>query len=101
MLLVDCKNYKVVERAQRRLPGGGASGFDYWLENMNSENLSGFRNKMKLEVSGILQGTENQINQRVKEKIEQISVSNHLDIGAIILVVEFGNPKVQICQRLK
>lgn len=90
-----------MERAQRRLPGGGASGFDYWLENMNSENLSGFRNKMKLEVSGILQGTENQINQRVKEKIEQISVSNHLDIGAIILVVEFGNPKVQICQRLK
>lgn len=101
LLLVDYKNYRVVERAQRRLPGGGASGFDYWLENMNSENLSGFKNKMKLEISGILKGTEVEINRRVKEKIEQVSVSDHLDAGAIILVVEFGNPKVQMCQRLK
>lgn len=54
---------------------------------------------MRLEISGILKGTEGQINQRIKQKAERIRASDDLNIGAIILVVEFSNPKAKVCQR--
>lgn len=95
--LVAHKNYKVSKRAQRR-DSNRRTGFDYWLEN-NSNNPSGFEDRVRLEVSGILRGTGGQINQRVREKAKRIQRLDNPDYRAIILIVEFSNPRVQVCQR--
>lgn len=72
--LVAHKNYRVSKIAQRRLPGSRLPGkkrkssFDYWLEN-NSNNPAEFEDRMRLEISGILEGDESRINERVKKKL--------------------------------
>lgn len=95
--LVVHKNYRVSKRAQRRLPDGKTTAFDYWLEN-NSNNPSRFEDTVRLEISGILKGTESKINRRVREKTERIEESELPNYRAIILVVEFSNPKAKVCQ---
>ncbi|MEN0051361.1 MAG: hypothetical protein AAF806_30125 [Bacteroidota bacterium] len=71
------------------------SGFDYWLGEKNFEDKP-FLEKAKLEVSGILNGTTAQINQRLKEKIEQTKRSSNLKLPTFVFIVEFSNPTIKI-----
>lgn len=77
----------VIERSKK------GPGFDYWLGESDDELL--FSGKARLEVSGILAGTDSQIDTRVKQKKAQISPSAHLAPG-YVAVVEFGKPLAQV-----
>jgi hypothetical protein len=83
--------YKLIRRARKK------TGFDYWLGNKESEYP--FQEKARLEISGILKGNKSQIRKRIREKIEQTKQSDHLNLPAYIVVVEFGTPTSQVVKR--
>jgi hypothetical protein len=53
-------------------------------------------NNARLEASGILKGTNYQINTRVKQKMKQVEVSDHFKLPAYVVVVEYSRPVVQV-----
>jgi len=79
---------------QRAVKG---DGFDYWLGQ--TEETLPFQNKARLEVSGILTGTDTQMNSRLEMKLAQTKVSDRLGIPAFAVIVEFGSPKTLIGRR--
>jgi len=91
MLVIEKRTrLKVTKQSQKR------TGFDYWL---GEEQSFGMQHLARLEVSGILKGTKGQINQRLKEKVEQTKKSDNLDIPAYIVVVEFSQPLLKIVRK--
>lgn len=88
MLVIEkMTKLKVTKQSQKR------TGFDYWLGDTQSIGIQGLA---RLEVSGILKGTKGQINQRLKEKVEQTKKSDNLNIPAYIVIVEFSQPRLKI-----
>lgn len=77
---------KAIERSRKK------TGIDYWLGD-----TSGFlfQNKIRLEVSGIRQGTDDQVQTRLKVKIEQSKKSDATRLPALIVIVEFNKPRVK------
>ncbi|MDB5279056.1 MAG: hypothetical protein JWR61_4011 [Ferruginibacter sp.] len=67
------------------------TGFDYWF-GFEDEGYP-FQNKLRVEVSGDLKGTDPEINARLKQKLEQTKKSDELNISACAVIVEFSNPK--------
>jgi hypothetical protein len=68
------------------------SGIDYWLGNeTNDPDI--FEDKARLEVSGIFDDDDTEINRRVKEKIEQTKQSANTLLPAYISIIEFSRPK--------
>jgi len=88
MVIKKLTDYAVVKQSKK------GTGFDYWLGK--SSSITGLQEKARLEVSGILNGTNGQINQRLKEKERQITKSDSMNIPAFIVIVEFGNPVIKI-----
>ena len=68
------------------------TGFDYW---MGDESIEPFQNKARLEISGILNGGDDEVRKRVRQKLKQASRSNG-SLPAYVIVVEFGKPLAQI-----
>jgi len=91
LIIQKLTEYFVIKRSRKK------TGFDYWLGNKDGQYP--FQDKARLEISGILRGTLSQINYRVKEKIKQTQQSNHLNIPAYIVVIEFSLPKSQVAKR--
>jgi len=54
-----------------------------------------FEGVSRLEVSGILTGTQTQIDARVKQKKEQMSPTDQVAPG-FVAVVEFGTPIARV-----
>jgi hypothetical protein len=77
---------KAIERSKK------GPGFDYWVGDTDDNELI-FSNKARLEVSGILNGTDSEIAGRLKIKKAQVEVSNHLGVPAYVAIIEFGQPK--------
>lgn len=75
--------FQVVERSWK------GTGFDYWLGD-DDDNL--FQSKARLEVSGIANGPRNEVQRRVRLKIQQTNPSDTTGLPAYIVVVEFGAP---------
>lgn len=73
------------------------TGFDYWVGE--SKDGLPFQEKMRLEVSGDLKGTESEIKTRLKKKLEQTMQSDCLGLPACAIIVEFSNPKSHTGQR--
>lgn len=91
MLVVEkLTNLKVTRQSQKR------TGFDYWLGDADKVAM---QHKARLEVSGILKGSKGQINQRLKEKVEQTKKSDKLNLPAYVVVVEFSQPLIKIRKR--
>lgn len=71
-------------------------GFDYWLgyeQSSRSEDIFSTKDhKARLEISGIRNGSQSDINARVKRKTNQVAPTDHLGLPAYIVVVEFGTP---------
>jgi hypothetical protein len=82
-------------RVTRRSPK--ETGFDYWLGDQGDDFP--FQDKARLEISGILKGTASQINQRVKEKVEQTKRTDNTTLPAYIVVVEFSTPICKVVVR--
>lgn len=76
------------------------TGFDYWLGPAAPVPGSlPFENAARLEVSGILSGTDSQFETRLKQKLRQSKPSDTTGLPAIAAIVEFGRPQAQIKQR--
>ena len=87
-LLADgCLPFTLIEASWQ------GTGFDYWLGE-NSEEP--FQRKARLEVSGVRDGDENDVKQRVADKLRQIDRSAHLGLPGYVIVVEFSSPLAQL-----
>jgi hypothetical protein len=87
ILLIHRETGKVVVERSRK-----GTGFDYWIGQDDYQALQG---KARLEVSGILDGGEAEINSRVAMKLKQISRTDG-DLPGYVAVVEFSQPKAHI-----
>jgi len=67
------------------------TGFDYWFGE-NSDDYP-FQDKLRVEVSGDLKGSDSELNSRLKKKMDQTAVTDNLNIPACAIIVEFSNPK--------
>jgi hypothetical protein len=90
LVLREATSFVVVERAVKGL------GVDYWIGLANDDML--FQRKARLEVSGILRGTEQQIAARMRAKTEQTRRSDALG-PAFVAVIEFGRPLAWLDRR--
>ncbi len=89
LMIQKLTEYKVIKRSRKQ------TGFDYWLGAKEDDNYP-FQAKARLEISGLLKGSNRQIDQRVRNKIEQVKPSNYLKLPAYIVVVEFSTPLVKV-----
>jgi hypothetical protein len=77
----------VVERSAK------GTGFDYWLGDGDSDLI--FQGLSRLEVSGILVGTQAQIAARIAQKKKQMDPSDDHGPG-LVAVIEFGTPVAHV-----
>jgi hypothetical protein len=89
-LIHDVAGFAVVERSRK------GTGFDYWL---GADDPHPFQKKARLEVSGILRGTERDLEQRIRQKCRQTQRSDHTRLEALVAVIEFGHPMAKVVKR--
>lgn len=87
LLLLKETKYTVIERSYV------GTGYDYRLGQQGSLL---FQQTARLEISGIHTGTVQEVSRRTKKKIKQTSVSDDTKIPAVIMVVEFSLPMVEV-----
>jgi len=75
------------------------TGFDYWLGGNDDNDELVFQDAARLEVSGILCGTDSQFLTRVKQKLKQTEASDETGLRAYAVVVEFGKPRAEVAER--
>jgi len=87
----EVTGYVAVERSVK------GTGFDYWLGSVHSpdSDLEPLERKARLEVSGILHGSEETVEVRVRAKMEQTQRSAGT-YPAYAVVVEFSQPMAWI-----
>lgn len=83
LLVLKLTGYEVVQRSKK------GTGVDYWLSHKDS-GLP-FQRAARLEVSGILKGTEKELNQRLNIKKKQTTPSDGY-LPVFITIVEFTQP---------
>ena len=87
ILIRQLTPFTIIERARK------GPGFDYWL---GYEDDILFQKKARLEVSGILRGTDAEINSRSKQKLAQTAPSDGMGLHAYIVIVEFNQPTSKV-----
>jgi hypothetical protein len=76
------------------------TGFDYWLGPIEQpRDALIFQNSARLEVSGLLSGTDKQFAARLRQKLNQSKPSDETRLPAFAVVVEFGRPQAQVAKR--
>ena len=107
LLAIKEIGYHIILRSRK------TSGIDYWLGDKDISNISepeqaatdALREllrdnelvvRARLEVSGILSGTEPIVRARVRRKMNQTNRSDDWGLPAYILVVEFGRPLAEV-----
>jgi len=88
----QCTPYRIIKQSFK------GSGFDYWLGEKETKD-DPFKEMARLEVSGILNGTQTQINQRLKEKLQQTEKSDNFNLPVFVIIAEFGTPQIKIQKR--
>ena len=91
LLIIAETDYTVIERSVR------GTGVDYWL-GQDSAALP-FQERARLEVSGILRGTEGEIATRVRQKLNQTRRSDYSRLPAYVVVIEFSRPVAEVRRR--
>ncbi|MBE9061231.1 hypothetical protein [cf. Phormidesmis sp. LEGE 11477] len=92
LLIQRLTEFTVIERSRR------GTGFDYWLGKVSDVSEQPFQKLSRLEVSGIRQGSEQQIRTRVRMKIRQVqAVNNRLSV--YVAVIEFSRPLAWVVRR--
>ncbi len=77
---------KAIEKSRKK------TGIDYWL---GTEDDFLFQNKLRLEVSGIRNGTDQQLESRYNTKMTQSEKSDYTKLPALVVIVEFGKPRIK------
>lgn len=93
LLLQLFTEYTIIERSFK------GTGFDYWLGSGEyDENLLPFEQQTaRLEISGIWkESPTNTLRARVLRKEKQVEAGGYGTLPAVIIVVEFGNPKAKL-----
>ena len=89
------------------------TGVDYWLGDSNNVNVTKVERMMtdemadllqddslvvrgRMEVSGILRGSDSDIRERVRSKLRQTDQSDETELPAYVVVVEFGRPIAEV-----
>jgi hypothetical protein len=93
LIMPHLTHLTIIERSVK----GKGFGFDFWLGSIGSAAPL-FQRKARLEVSGIRQGSKALIQSRVNMKLKQISPSDVVAPGYVV-VVEFGTPKAQVVEK--
>jgi hypothetical protein len=75
------------------------NGIDYWLAPEGDDSELPFQRTARLEVSGILHGTDADITTRKKQKRKQTEQSDGTGLPAYAVVVEFSRPVVEVEKR--
>lgn len=86
--------YSVIERSVKR------TGIDYWLGA--DDGAPPFQNKARLEISGILKASGNNVERAVKARVNQKLRQTERSDGSLpayVIVVEFGSPLAEVQQR--
>lgn len=91
LLILKETGYTVIESSRK------GTGFDYWLGD--ETDALPMNSKARLEVSGIRQGDDRSVKQRVRRKLQQTSLSDELLLPAFVIVVEFGRPIADVTKR--
>ena len=87
LLVNHATPYQVVEASRL------GTGIDFWLGD-DSDLI--FQRKARLEVSGIRSDSDAAIAQRVIEKLNQTTQSDHSQTTAYVIVVEFSQPVAEV-----
>lgn len=90
LLLMHLTKHTVVHRSRK------GTGIDYFLGDKDDFL---FQNTARLEVSGIGDGTEQEIKRRMTIKKKQSEQSDYLTIPAYIVIVEFSRPIAEVFLR--
>lgn len=93
LLVRDLTGLTVIRQSRK------GTGFDYWLGKDDGANALVFQDTARLEVSGILSGTESQFTTRLKQKLKQTEASDGTRLPAYAVVVEFGRPQAEVGKR--
>ena len=88
ILVEELAGYTVFKRSWK------GTGFDYWLSPKGLERLL-FQEQARLEVSGILNGSEADVSRRLREKKAQIE-KFEIRLPGFVVIVEFGSPRCRI-----
>jgi hypothetical protein len=91
LLVPQISDMQIVQRSKK------GTGFDYWLGSQQDDSPL-FQNKARLEVSGILQGTESTVQARLRQKLKQTTPTDGV-LPAFVVVVEFGEPQSRIADK--
>lgn len=83
LLILKLTDYTVIRRARK------GEGIDYWLGKKDSELP--FQEFARLEISGILEGSDSKIKVRIKQKKVQTFPTDG-KLPAYISVTEFSKP---------
>ena len=89
LTVLDVTHFTVIRKSRK------GTGVDWFLGY--KDNL--FQNAARLEVSGILKGTTEQLAYRVKVKLEQTAQSDGQKLPAYVSVTEFGSPRMRFVQK--
>lgn len=77
---------KAIQKSRKK------TGIDYWL---GTDDNFLFQNKVRLEVSGLRKGNDSQFESRYKTKMAQSEKSDDTLLPALIVIVEFGEPRIK------
>jgi hypothetical protein len=86
MLVNELTEYKVIQRSAK------ATGIDYWLGHKHSDALL-FQSVARLEISGHIEATIGEFNQRIKDKKKQTHQSDSSRLPVYVSVTDFGQPR--------
>ena len=86
---------QVVEQSWKGRGKGRGFGFDYWLGDVSDDLV--FTRDLRLEVSGVLNGSSSDVKRRLKEKVEQVSRFGNA-VPGLAVVVAFAQPKAFLGQ---
>jgi hypothetical protein len=90
MVAARCTRFTIIDRARK------GTGFDYWLGT--TRRSLPFKKRARLEISGILSGDDNDVQQRIREKLAQTDRTDGR-YPAYAIVVEYGMPRTKMVQK--
>ncbi|MBF0320505.1 MAG: hypothetical protein HQL01_11955 [Nitrospirae bacterium] len=86
MLILNLTDYTVIEKSRK------GTAFDYWLGKKDDNDPC---KRARLEVSGIRNGNDSDINKRLNIKTKRLQKQEN-PMSAFIIIVEFSKPKSNI-----
>jgi hypothetical protein len=90
LMVRELTNYQVIRQSRK------GTGVDWHL---GRRDRFLFQDAARLEVSGILKGSEADLAKRVQRKLEQTSQSDLTRLPAFVSVTEFGTPRTRFLKK--